>query len=119
MLCRLPRSESLIASFIRIITSESVSVGDCVKAVAEVATKQRATTNLVYLMIAIVSKKPNSAEEVMRALERFTAEGGWDGCDREVWNLFMQFVRLTKRKCARLLFGLSGELVGGSERNDG
>ena len=112
VLCRLPRSESLIASFISIITSESVSFGDCVRAVEAVATKQGATTNLVYLMIATVSKKPNSSEEVMKALERFTAEGGWDGCDKEVWSLFMQFVRLTKRKSARLLFGLSSALVG-------
>lgn len=111
VLCRLPRSESLIASFISIITSESVSVGDCVRAVEAVATKQGATTNLVYLMIATVSKKPNSSEEVMKALERFTAEDGWDGCDKEVWSLFMHFVRLTKRKSARLLFGLSSALV--------
>ena len=69
-------------------------------------------------MIATVSKKPNSSEEVMKALERFTAEGGWDGCDKEVWSLFMQFVRLTKRKSARLLFGLSSALVRAGEGSD-
>ena len=45
----------------------------------------------------------------MRALEGFTAHGGWEGCEKGVWDLLMQFVRITGRKCARLLFYLSQE----------
>lgn len=76
-----------------IITSDSVSVADCAAAVEQVAKEQRASLDLVYLMSAIVSKKPNSAEEVMRALEGFTAHGGWEGCEKGVWDLLMQFVQ--------------------------
>ena len=109
VLCRLPPSKSLMASFMFVISSDSVSVTDCAAAVEQVAKEQRATLDLVYLMTAIVSRKPNSVEEVMKALEGFTAHGGWDACEKGVWDLLMQFVRITGKRCARLLFYLSQE----------
>ena len=73
-----------MTSFMFIITSDSVSVADCAAAVEQVAKEQRASLDLVYLMSAIVSKKPNSAEEVMRAqeqlkrvFEQFPESKGW------------------------------------------